>query len=157
VTNILLKDWDLASRYWVLDTASGTTQRSDRGVCHGFLSLFHGHDGDTTVPRVAAVYVDGGRLWFQVDDRRWAVEDVHFEYKLDSSGASQFTLLSQDEAAVELIYLGPAANPLNKRDPSFDALDMELQDIFYFTTRNSRNPNWREGILALWDTGFADD
>lgn len=155
--NILLKDWDWAGRYWVLDTSSGSARASDSGIYHGFLSAFPGHDGDAAVQRVAAVYADGGRLWFQVDGMRWEVGDVEFDHKLDPSGASQFTVLHYGEAVVDIMYLGPGADPLNRSDPSFDTLDMELQDIFYYLARNSRDPAFGAGWLARWDEGVPGE
>jgi hypothetical protein len=157
VTSILLKDWDQVGRYWVLDTSSGSAQPSSSGMYHGLLSAFAGHDGYATVPRVAAVYAEDGRLWFQVDGKRWEVADVEFNHKLDASGASQFTVLHHGEVVVNIVYLGPAADPLNRRDPSFDELDMEMQDMLYFLARNRRDPTFGFGWLTHWDKGVAGE
>jgi hypothetical protein len=157
MASIVLKDWDWAGRYWVLDTSSGAARQCGIGVSHGFLSAFPGHDGDAAVQRVAAVYADGGRLWFQVDGTRWEAGDVEFDHTLDASGASMFTVLRHGEVVEDIMYLGPAANPLNRSDPSFDALDMELQDIFCYLARNSRDPVFAAGVLALWDNGVPGE
>ena len=153
MANVLLKDWDWARRYWVLDTSSGSARPSGGGPCHGFLSALPRRDGDAAV-RVAAVYAENGALWFQADGKRWKVEDVEFGHKLDASGASQFTVLHNGESVVDIVYLGPAADPVNLSDPSFDTLDMEMQDIFYFLARNSRDPTWRAGVLSHWQDGM---
>lgn len=99
------------------------------------MSTFLGHDGDATVQRVAAVYADGGRLWFQVDGKRWEVAEVELNLEIDGSGASQFTVLFYGEVVIDIVYRGPTADPLNRRDPTFDALDLEVQDLFYFLAR----------------------
>jgi hypothetical protein len=109
------------------------------------------------VLRVVALYAHDGRLWFQMNGRRWKVEDVDFNHKLDANGASQFTALHHGGVVMDITYLGPIADPVNRRDPSFDTLDMEMQDIFYYLARNSRDPTWRTGVLAAWDRGFTDD
>jgi hypothetical protein len=153
MANIVLKDWDRAGRFWVLDTSSGAARRCGSGVFYGFLCCFPGHAGGAAVQRVAAVYADGGRLWFQLDGMRWEVADVEFDHVLDASGISRFTVLRHGEAVADLMYLGPAADPVNRSDPSFDALDMELQDIFCYLARNSRDPVFTAGVLALWDNG----
>src|SRR5262245_460711 len=98
MASIVLKDWDWAGRHWVLDTSSGAAQPRGSSVYHGFLSAFPGYDRDAAVQRVAAVYADDGRLWFQLDGMRWEFQDVEFDHKLDASGASQFTVLRQGEA-----------------------------------------------------------
>lgn len=42
---------------------------------------------------------------------------------------------------------------MNLSDLSFDVLDMDLQGIFCYLARNSRDPVFAAGILALWDNG----
>jgi hypothetical protein len=155
VTKVTLKDWDRTGCYWVLDTASGAALPADADFSHGFLCAFPGHDGTAVVPRVAAVYAEGGKLWFQVDGERLEVEDAKFDHRLDGSGASWLTVSGPGGPVLDIMYLGPGADPLNRRDPTFDALDMELQDIFYFLARNGRDPAWRAGILARWGEGIA--
>jgi hypothetical protein len=155
VTNVVLKDWDRAGRYWMLDTASGAALATGAGLSHGFLCAFPERDGVAMVPRVVAVYAESGKLWFQVDGSRWLVEDVEIDHELDVTGTSQFTLSLRGESVVDLVYLGPAADSVNRLDPSLDALDMEMQDIFYFMARNGRNPAWRAGVLQGWGAGIT--
>ncbi len=153
MTNVLLKDWNRAGRSWILDISSGSARVSGNGVYHGFLAALSRRDGDAMVALVAAVYADSGKLWFQVDGRRWEVEDVDFESKADVSGMSRFTILSHGRAVADIVY----PDPVNRSDLSFDELDLELQDIFYFMSKNGGDPVWRAGVLSLWGKGTVDD
>jgi hypothetical protein len=50
---------------------------------------------------------------------------------------SQFKILSQGEVVADILYLGPTANPVLMLDLTFDELDMEIHDIFYFMSKKA--------------------
>ena len=41
---------------------------------------------------------------------------------------------------------------LNQADPSFDALDEELQDFYLWVTRNAQDPAWIEDLRHNWSS-----
>jgi hypothetical protein len=150
-----LKDWNSVRRYWDLDISSGSAQPSGKGVSHGFLAVIRTRVGDTSVAHIAAVYADHGKLWFQVDGRRWEIESIDFQQKIDAGGGmSQFKILSQGEVVADIVYLGPTADPVLMLDPTFDELDMEIQDIFYFMSVKGTDPVWRAAVLLNWEKGM---
>jgi hypothetical protein len=92
-------------------------------------------------------------LWFQADGQRWPLEDMQFDWAGESDGLTRLTATAYGATATRTAYFGPAADPLNRADPSFDALDLELQDFFLYVARNSKDPSWRESVRLAWATG----
>lgn len=107
--------------------------------------------------RIAAAYADDGKLWFQVGGRRWNVEDVEFEHEFGGAGMSRFAVLSHGEVVLDIMYPNPADDPVNRLDLSFDELDLEMQDIFYFMSKHASTATWRAGVLSHWDRGMIDE
>lgn len=148
---LALRDWDYASRAWLLDVSSGQPTAGAEGPFHGF--LYAAPESTGSLRRVWAVYAADSQLWFQVDDRRWPLEAVEFSCDLDRTVCHFAARIGGAEVA-DAVYLGPAADPINQSDPSFDALDYELLDFFYFITRNSGSSSWRSGVLTAWTKGI---
>lgn len=152
MTVVALRDWNYASRAWLLDVSSGQATAGAEGPFHGFL---HAAPDSTESPgRLWAIYAADSLLWFQVDDKRWPFEAVEFSCELDRTGLSHFAARIGGDEVADAVYLGPAADPINQSDPSFDALDYELQDFFYFVTINGGSPSWRSGVLTTWTQGI---
>jgi hypothetical protein len=54
----------------------------------------------------------------------------------------------------EANYVSYRMDPLNQADPSFDALDEEMQDIFLWLGRMAGDESWRTGVTQHWGVGF---
>lgn len=152
MTVVALRDWDDASRAWLLDVSSGQATTDVEGPFHGF--LYAAPDSKESPRRFWAIYAADSLLWFQVDDSRWPVEAVRFSCDLDRPGLCHFAARVDGAEVADAVYFGPAADPINRSDPSFDALDYELLDFFYFVTQNSGSSSWRSGVLTTWTKGI---
>jgi hypothetical protein len=94
--------------------------------------------------RESPPYSDGTTVWFQADRRRWDVGEPDFRHVLNDDGTCKLSAEVHGERIIDAYYPGPLADWHNKMDPTFDAMDIENHDMFYFITKSASDPSWRE-------------
>jgi hypothetical protein len=153
--DVLLRDWDRADRSWLLDTSSGRAVTAAKGPFQGFLRSLHSNECEPGVPIIAAVYAESDSLWFQADDKRWKLDELEFRSSVGLVGNNRFTTLRQGKVILDISYTGPFSDLLYRNDPTFDELDLELIDFFYFISANAGRASWRSSVLAEWSRGIS--
>jgi hypothetical protein len=152
---ISLCDWDIAGQAWVFDTSSGRILTLADAPCHGFVHRSSGKAEESELPQVTAIYSDGSVLWFQADGLRWEIGDIEFWQGYDESGMGSFSASVRGSAVIDATYPGPLADPVYSKDPSLDALDVEMLDFFHYIARNCRSETWKDGMRVKWGTGIS--
>jgi hypothetical protein len=156
LTNIYLRDWDRNARVWRFDISTGRVNEAQNAVCHGFAYVPAAEfSREFNLPRVAAAYSSDGILWFQADDKRWDMNKINLGHVQDETGLCKLRASVDGALIIDVSYPGPLSDPINRNDPTFDELDMELQDFFRFLTRNNQNEHWRNSVRLGWEEGFT--
>lgn len=147
---IVVKSFDEAGALIAFDPQSGRFRELGSDSEEGQTSRGIAHIQDGTL---GAVYADGGRLMLQLGTRRWRLGDPLVRLELSRSDdrmVNTFRVNVAGRNEAEMTYRSPRADPINQADPSFDALDEELQDFFLWVARNSKDPGWIADLARNW-------
>lgn len=137
---IELKSWGSARVGLVLAPDSGRFRRKllwrPHKTCAGFGVVYRGV--------VYALYREGENIYFQWGKRRATVSQAGVEVLWGRVDARQnsFEVRVQGGEGLELTYPSALTKRIAKLDPSFDALDEELEDFFLWTSRRVKDANW---------------
>lgn len=155
MVQISLADWELYDVIRLLDTESGVAVVDPSArVAHGFVAVADA-DGGRAGWQVVAVYASSGELILQIDNRRWNLDRVELVHEHVAEGSlCSFAVIVAGVREFEANYVSYRMDPLNQADPSFDALDEELQDMFLWLARMAGKESWRTSATQNWDAGF---
>ena len=150
---VSLLDWDRYSRVWDFDPRTGEMSATTADLGHGYVWLPNLQGPETLA--TTATYAQNGALWFQYATKRWDLSAVTITHAKTTDGRTcTFTITSDGGIELEISYLSVALDPINRSDPSFDALDEELQDLYLFVARMQPNREWREDVAIQWAAGI---
>lgn len=106
----------------------------------------------------AALHFDGTDLVFSLGENSWQLTSDH-EFILTEMllGLRRgFTLSCNDEVVIELKYWNPRFTKLlNYLDIVYDELDKEMDDFFYFLSKNCNDD--RGSYLEKWNSKHCPD
>jgi hypothetical protein len=147
---VLVKSFDDARTVIALEPKTGDFEEvpSDQPGLPVTRGVGHVQEGT-----IGALYADGGALTLQVGVRRWRLGDPQIQLELarsDDQMTNAFRVQVAGRKEAEVLYRSPRADPVNQADPSFDALDDELQDFYLWVTRNAGDPRWIADLSRNW-------
>jgi hypothetical protein len=119
--------------------------------CHGF---FHNFQGQIKT----AVFVLNGRLFFQLEQKRWDWMDDHvrIKHKKHAWGKlkNSVSVYAAGEQILRLVYPSPIEEFIKLGDMSFDVLDEEMKDWWLWLSNIVANSKKREPLLRRWQAGI---
>lgn len=91
-----------------------------------------------------AVWRSSGHLVFQAGADRWPLTDGHRFHNRREGSVRFFSIASGNQSVFELRYDVPG----ERTDPTYDELDRETEDFFYWVTKLSTDPVLRSAIVS---------
>ncbi|WP_444939545.1 hypothetical protein [Microbulbifer sp. JMSA002] len=107
--------------------------------------------------RFACLYLENESLFFSADD--FSIEltpDIQFGWSRPLPGfLHKFCVSSNDKVLTNQSYVNPVLQrPFLLLDNSFDGLDREFVDFFYWLSIDLNSKEWREETIRRWENGI---
>jgi hypothetical protein len=101
---------------------------------------------------VAALYLQNGRIWFQYREQKWDVSAgrpsaMHTTSRLGL--LCDFHLLEEGASRLKVRYWNPTLLA-SIFDMTFDVVDREFGDFFFFVTHGLSDPTWIARLATTW-------